>query len=70
MRLIRVFILVCLFFSCNNNNIPDVSNIKVDLKIQRFEKSFFSIDTTNIINELQRLQIEYPVFINAFTQQI
>src|SRR5687768_7245067 len=65
-----VFLLICLFFSCKNNDIPDVSNIKVNLEVQRFEKDFFSIDTSNILNELQRLQIKYPSFINDFTQQI
>lgn len=65
------FFLFCiLFFSCNNNNIPDVSKIKVELKVQRFEKDFFSIDSNNILNEIQRLQITYPHFINDFTSQI
>ncbi len=44
--------------------------IKVELKVQRFEKDFFSIDSNNILNEMQRLRIKYPAFINDFTQQI
>ena len=59
-----------IFFSCNNKGIPDVSNIKVDLKVQRFEKDFFSLDTNNILNELQRLRIKYPTFITDFTNHI
>ena len=59
-----------LFFSCKNNDIPDVSNIKVDLKVQRFEKDFFSIDSNNILSEMQRLRTNYPSFINDFTKQI
>ena len=47
-----------------------MSGIKVDLKVERFEKDFFSIDTNNILSELQRLRIKYPLFINDFTQQI
>ena len=59
-----------IFFSCKNNDIPDVSNIKVNLKVQRFEKDFFAIDTNNILNELQRLRIKYPAFINDYTNKI
>lgn len=70
MKRIYFILLVCLLFSCNNNNIPDVSGIKIDVKVQRFEKDFFSIDTNNILNELQRLRIKYPSFINDFTSQI
>ena len=71
MRKIFYFIVpLCFFFSCKNNDIPDVSNIKVNLKVQRFEKDFFAIDTNNILNELQRLRIKYPAFISDFTNQI
>ena len=68
----KIFISIILFaaISCNNNKIPDVSNIKIDLKVQRFEKDFFAIDTNNILNELQRLRIKYPSFINDYTNQI
>lgn len=64
-----LILLLCIF-SCNNKNIPDVSGIKVDLKVQRFEKDFFAIDSNNILNELQRLRTTYPSFINDFTSQI
>lgn len=59
-----------LFHSCKNKDIPDVSNIKVDLKVQRFEKDFFAIDTANLLNELQRLRAKYPSFSGDFTSQI
>ena len=61
---------ILLFFSCKNNDIPDVSNIKVELKVQRFERDFFSIDSNNILHEMQRLNTNYPLFINDFRQQI
>ena len=64
-----LILLLCIF-SCSNKNIPDVSGIKVDLKVQRFEKDFFAIDSNNILNELQRLRTTYPSFINDFTSQI
>ena len=71
MKYFLCFFLSCtILFSCKNNDIPDVSNIKVDLIIQRFEKDFFSIDTNNILPELHHLRNTYPVFINDFTSQI
>lgn len=69
----RLPVLLCfvfMFFSCNDNNIPDVSGIKIELTVQRFERDFFSADTNNILNKLQQLKGKYPVFINDFTQQI
>ena len=57
-------------FSCNNNNIPNVSNIKVDLTVSRFEKDFFAIDTANVLNEIQRLKIKYPAFITDYMSRI
>ncbi|MDB5198119.1 MAG: hypothetical protein JWO92_82 [Chitinophagaceae bacterium] len=69
-KLFIVLLITAFLFSCKNKDIPDVSNIKVDLKVQRFEKDFFAIDTNNILNELQRLRIKYPSFLNDFTNQI
>lgn len=71
MKKLLIFTFIISFLiSCKNNNIPDVSNIKVDLKVQRFEKDFFAIDTNNILNELQRLRIKYPAFIIDYTNQV
>ena len=68
----KYFILFLLFpiLSCHNSSIPDVSKIRVDMKVQRFEKDFFSIDTTKILSEVERLRIYYPNFINDFMNQI
>jgi len=59
-KLLIVLLLTALFFSCKNDDTPDVSNIKVNLAVHRFEKDFFAIDTNNILDELQRLRIKYP----------
>ena len=56
--------------SCHHSDIPDVSKIKIELKVQRFEKDFFSIDTTRILPAMERLRITYPIFINDFMNQI
>lgn len=71
MKVYFYFLLIgSLLFSCKDNNIPDVSKIKVELTVQRFEKDFFAIDTNNVLPEIERLRQNYPVFINDFVQQI
>ena len=57
-------------YSCHEGKIPDVSGIKVELKLQRFENDFFSIDTARILPEIERLRGAYPNFINDFMNQI
>lgn len=62
---------VCLFcivivLGCNNKKITDVSNIQVDLSVQRFENDFFTIDTAKIDQSLQKLHEKYPVFLQDF----
>ena len=52
--------------SCNNEKTPDVSNIKADLQVQRFEQDFFAIDTNRIGPSMVQLQQKYPVFLNDF----
>ena len=44
-----VFIAGFLFSGCDDSPAkPDVSHIKVNLKMQRFEKDFFALDTNNL----------------------
>lgn len=60
-----------LFFACNNNkNVPDVSGIKIDLAVKRFDQDFFSIDTTAIEKGLSSLQAKYPDFLSLYLQNI
>ena len=44
-------------------NIPDVSDIEVAIKIQRFEKDLMGIDTNNVFSETNALIGKYPVFM-------
>ena len=45
---------IILILSCNGRNIPDVSNIKADLELQRFDEDFFSVDTLRIDQSLEQ----------------
>ena len=54
-------------FSCTGKkNIPDVSSIKADLKLQRFEKDYFAIDSNRTEASLDSLNNRYPVFLKDF----
>lgn len=71
MRLLKALIPVVLFFSCSNENTgPDVSNIKVDFKLERLEESFFNIDTNSIDKSLTSLNNRFPTFFPFYMQQV
>jgi hypothetical protein len=53
--------------SCSGtDNAPDVSNIKTDVTIHRFDKDFFSVDTTQLQPALQQLENKYPAFLPLY----
>ncbi|RPD40034.1 hypothetical protein [Chitinophaga barathri] len=51
-------------------NIPDVSHIPIDVKIQRFDEEFFHIDTNNVPERLKLLGQAYPHFAPVYFSQI
>ncbi len=59
-------ILLSLLISCGSKKIPDVSGIKVDLQLQRFDKDFFALGTSQIDQSLQQLHKKYPGFLQDF----
>jgi hypothetical protein len=46
--------------------VPDVSGIKTDVKVYRFDKDFFSLDTSNLQASLQALEEKYPAFLSLY----
>jgi hypothetical protein len=64
MRLLfGLLIISSIFYSCNGTDkTPDVSNIKVELSTQRFEKDLFTLDTANYAAKLDQLIAKYPSF--------
>lgn len=69
-KLIVFALAIMLFSACGNNNVPDVSNIKVDVRISRFEKDFFAVDTIHIMEAMNSIQQKYPWFFNDYIQNI
>lgn len=62
---------VIAFAACKNKkNIPDISGIKISLAIDRFDESFFSLDTAGIEKGISDLQAKYPVLLPVFLQNI
>lgn len=49
---------------------PDISGIKADIRIERFDQSFFAIDSNNIAGGLRSLQQKHPAFYTDFMQNI
>lgn len=68
---ICIFLLPAIFSACNSKEkAPDVSHIKVDLQIERFEQDFFAIDTANIDPYLDALDQKYPNFFQDYLFRI
>ena len=60
-----IVVLVC--FSCSNKkDAPDVSGIAIDVKLHRFEKDFFAIDTNQVTASLQQVEQKYPAFLPVY----
>lgn len=67
-------LLAMMLFSCEAERrdtfVPDTSNIEVSLDVRRFEQDLFQLDTTDMINQLAKLEQQYPEFSNLFFSQI
>src|SRR5690349_20164428 len=64
-------VLIIAAAACNNSNGPDVSGIKVDATIHRFDKFLFEqVDTNHVPAGIQAMQKAYPWFANDFVMHI
>jgi hypothetical protein len=69
-KTISIFLSLVILVSCNNSEAPDVSDLKVDVIVQRFDRDFFAIDTNRILPSLQQLYSKYPSFLGDYFQNI
>ncbi len=66
-----IFLSIFFFYSCSNDSKgPDVSKIKVEVPVERFDKDFFSIDTIGIEKALSALAVKYPTLFPIFVNNI
>jgi hypothetical protein len=70
-KIASAYLLTLTLVACHSpNSAPDVASIHVDLKLERFDRAFFSIDSNNIPKSLFLLNKEYPYFTNDFVINI
>lgn len=68
-----LFLGLVAYTSCSgdkSNNIPDVSAVKIELEVKRFEKELFGLDTNDIGRSLKALQTKYPIFYEIYFDQV
>jgi len=62
---------VSAFLSCNRNPLKvNVSDIKNNIEIVRFDKELFALPLTDTLNEISELSNSYPDFFDLFTYRI
>ncbi|MBU6159160.1 MAG: hypothetical protein KGP35_09035, partial [Bacteroidetes bacterium] len=62
---------IILSLSCRNqSDAPDISNINVNLKVERFEKDFYALDTNRIREGLFSLEKKYPDFLPLYINHV
>lgn len=72
----KIFLIGCtaalLFQACGGERreVPDVSNISANVKIERFEQDLFRLDTSNMAASLAKLEARYPGFSKVFFNQV
>lgn len=65
-----VLLLATGLYACKNKNIPDVSDIKINLSVQRYEQDFFSADTNRLPILMHEMMGKYGGFTNDFANHI
>jgi hypothetical protein len=72
MKILITSLLVLFFFiRCNNNNAPDVSDIQVNIHVDRFDRFMFTqVDMSAPERSVRHLQEAYPSFTTDFIVNI
>ena len=72
MKYILPLLFALIFFTActNRDKGPDVSNIKVEVPVDRFDRDFFSMDTIDIVKGLRDLEVKYPSLFPIFIKNI
>lgn len=65
-----IFLFAITFISCRQSNRPDVSNIQVNIKIERFDNELFVGKNQNVIDVDKQLSSKYGVFYDDFIHRI
>ena len=64
------FLISFLAFGCSQDKRVDVSHVKVNLSIQRFDQEFAQIKPSNLATKLPELKKKYGVFYDDYFDKI
>lgn len=64
------FLCTTAFFSCKTSNRPDVSNIKLDIKIQRFDQDLYQGKNKDVAQTDTQLKNKYGYFYDDFMHRM
>jgi hypothetical protein len=71
MKIFIPLVFCLILVACNNEKpAPDVSNIKIDVQLKRFDRDLFAVDTNNVEASLTGLQQQYGSFVNDYLYNI
>jgi len=70
MKVFFSVLMTVILLSCGGPKVPDVTNVPVTLNLVRYEREFFSMDTTQLDFELQQLKKKHPGFTANFLYNI
>ncbi len=71
MKKLLIFVLIFVLFACKNSKKDvDVSNINIELKMNRFDKDLFSFKPDSINNHVLELYQKYGRFMDLYSQKI
>jgi len=65
-----IFCLALVFACTSRSNGPDVSRIKVEMTVERFDRDFFSMGTISIEKSILDLYVKYPSLMPIFMNNI
>jgi len=65
-----IFLFAAAFISCKQSKRPDVSNIKLDIKIERFDKELFASKDKNVTATNTFLSKKYGFFYDDYTHKM
>jgi hypothetical protein len=69
-------LVLTLFAACNSGAdkeqppTPDVSGVRVNAVIRRFDQDLFAMDTTRFLESMQALSAKYPAFLPFFIKEV
>jgi gliding motility-associated lipoprotein GldB len=69
-QIYSIFLMVALLGACSRNKKVDVSNIHVDVTVERFDKDFNAMSVKPMDAQAKFLQKKYGVFYKDFIEQI